>query len=135
MPPLFAQGVDGSEGFFKAFAEGQFRLAQAPTESLVVEIGDTGISTTGARCAYALEFPEEGVFPPIPREFPWLIARAHGQPATSERRGRQWLAGTAGLGVHEDMVGGGGGDAEGADGRARGQGRRAMIPAMVEMGR
>ena len=116
MPPLFAQGVDGSEGFFKAFAEGQFRLAQAPTESLVVEIGDTGISTTGARCAYALELPEEGVLPPIPGEFPWLIARAHGQPATSERRGRQWLAGTAGLGVHEDMVGGGGGDAEGADG-------------------
>ena len=56
------------------------------------------------------------MLPPIPREFPWLIARAHGQPATSERRGRQWLAGTAGLGVHEDMVGGGGGDAEGTDG-------------------
>ena len=59
--------------------------------------------------------PGGGLFPPARGEVSWLVARAHGQPATLERKGRGWLAGTAGLGVHGTMVGGECRDREGAD--------------------
>ena len=110
LPP--PPGEDGVKEFFKAFAESRLRLAQAPTGCLVVEPGDT---TSGAQCAYAQELPEAAVFPPARGEVSWLVARAHGQPATLERKGRGWLAGTAGLGVHGTMVGGECRDREGAD--------------------
>ena len=113
LPP--PPGEDGVKEFFKAFAESRLRLAQAPTGCLVVEPGDTDGSTSGAQCAYAQELPEAAVFPPARGEVSWLVARAHGQPATLERKGRGWLAGTAGLGVHGTMVGGGCRDGEGAD--------------------
>ncbi len=113
LPP--PPGEDGVKEFFKAFAESRLGLAQAPTGCLVVEPGDTGGSTSGAQCAYAQELPETAVFPPARGKVPWLVARAHGQPATLERKGRGWLAGTAGLGVHGTMVGGECRDREGAD--------------------
>ena len=73
------------EELFEAVAESELRLAEALTEDVVVEpleyveVGDSGGPPSSAQCAYALELPEEAVFPPTRREVSWFLARARGR--------------------------------------------------------